>query len=215
MRTTLAALLVLVTAGTAAADAHNEVMVGSYTRALRASSANAVTENSLGGGVLGYARELDLGLMPKLQTWATAGFAWGEADGTMFSTLTTHLSTQTFSFGGRAQYNVFRHLAVGGRLDLGPSRAGLTLTEGPRTLHDSAWGVATTAAVTLDARMLAFPGFKLGLRAELGYTMASKVDLAPAEANDSSMIQLEMSQASLGHLDVSGKYFSVTMLSQF
>ena len=126
MRTTLAALLVLVTAGTAAADAHNEVMVGSYTRALRASSANAVTENSLGGGVLGYARELDLGLMPKLQTWATAGFAWGEADGTMFSTLTTHLATQTFSFGGRAQYNVFRYLAVGGRLDLGPSRAGLT-----------------------------------------------------------------------------------------
>jgi hypothetical protein len=215
MRTTLAALLVLATAGTAGADAHNEVMIGSYTRALRASSANAVTNDSLGGGVLGYAREIDLGLMPKLQTWATAGFAWGGADGTMFSTLTTELTTQTFSFGGRAQYNVFRHLAVGGRLDLGPSRAGLTLTEGARTLHDSAWGVATTAAATLDARLLAYPAFKLGLRAELGYTMASKLDLAPGEANDSSMIQLEMSQASLGHLDVSGKYFSVTVLSQF
>jgi hypothetical protein len=45
--------------------------------------------------------------------------------------------------------------------------------------------------------------------------MASKLDLAPGEANDSSMIQLEMSQASLGHLDVSGKYFSLTILSQF
>ncbi len=215
MRTTLAALLVLVTTGTAAADAHNEVMIGSYTRALRASSANAVTNNSLGGGVLGYAREIDLGLMPKLQTWATAGFAWGDADGTMFSTLTTQLTTQTFSFGGRAQYDVLQRLAVGGRLDLGPSRAGLTITEGARTLHDSAWGIATTGALTLDARAIAYPAFKLGFRAELGYTMTSKLDLAPSEANDSSMIQLATSQASLGHLDVSGKYFSVTILSQF
>ena len=215
MRTTLAALLVLATAGTAAADAHNEVVIGSFNRAMHASSANAVTENSLGGGVLGYAREIDLGLMPRLQTWATAGFAWGHADGTMFSTLTTELTTQTFSFGGRARYNLFRHLAVGGRLDLGPSRAGLTLTEGNRTLHDSGWGVATTAALAVDTLALAFPRFKLGFRAELGYTLTSKLDLAPSEANDSSMIQLEMSQASLGHLDVGGKFFSLTMLSQF
>jgi len=215
MRNTLAALFVLAASGPAFADVHNEVLIGSYTRAMRASSADAITNDALGGGVLGYAREIDLGIMPRLQTWATATFAWGQADGTMFSTLTTELTTQTFSFGGRAQYTLFRHLAVGGRLDLGPSRAGLTMKEGTRTLHDSAWGVATTAAASVDLRAFAFPAFKLGFRAELGYTMASKVDLAPAEANDSSMIQLDMSQASLGHLDVSGKYVSLTVMSQF
>lgn len=215
MRTTLVAVLVLATAGTAAADAHNEVMIGSFTRAMRASSANAVTESSLGGGVVGYAREVDLELMPKLQTWATASFAWGGADGRMFSTLTTELTTQTFAFGGRARYTLLRPIAVGARVDLGPSRAGLTITEGDRTLHDSSWGVAATTAVAVELLPFSFPAFKLGFRAELGYTLTSKLDLAPAEANDSSMIQLEMSQASLGHLDVGGKFFSLTVMSQF
>lgn len=210
-----ALLLVLAATGSAAADARNEVLLGSFNRALRTSSANAVTEDSLGGAVLGYARELDVLAIPRLHTWATAGASFGNVDGRMFSTLTTQLTTQTFSFGGRAEYDVLRFVTVGGRLDLGPSRAGLTLTEGTRTLHDSAWGVATTAAVSVDVRALSFPRFKLGFRAELGYTLASKVELAPAEANDASTIQLEMSQASLGHLDVSGRYFSAMIASQF
>ncbi len=215
MRGLLAAGLLFASTSAVLAEPRNEVMLGSFTRAMRASSADAVTESSLGGGVLGYAREIDLDLMPKLQTWATGNFAWGSADGTMFSTLTTELTTQTFSAGGRARYSVFRHLAVGGRLDLGPSRAGLTLREGARTLHDSAWGLATTAAVSVDVLGLAFPSFTFGLRVELGYTLTSKLDLAPSEANDSSMIQLEMSQASLGHLDVGGKFFSLNAVSQF
>lgn len=215
MRTHLAIALVLLASGTAGAETQNEVTMGSFTRALRTSSANAVTSDSLGGAVVGYARAVDLPLLPRLRTWATIGFAGGSVEGRMFSTLTTNLSTQTFFAGGRAQYDLLRFVAVGGRLDAGPSRAGLTLTEGSRTLHDSAWGVAATAAVSLELRALAFPRFKLGLRAELGYTLASKVELAPAEANDASTIQLEMSQASLGHLDVSGKFFSMMIASQF
>lgn len=215
MRLSLATLLVLAAAGPAAADAHNEVSIGSYTRALRTSSANAITNDSLAGGVFAYAREIDLRLVPGLETWATAAFAFGGVDGTMFSSLTTDLSTQQFSFGGRALYSVLRPVAVGARLDLGPSRAALALTEGSRRLSDSGWGVSTTAAVSVDVRALSFPRFKLGMRLELGYVLASKIELAPAEANDSSTIQLEMSQASLGHLDLSGRYFSATIASQF
>lgn len=215
MRPHLAIALVLLATGTAAADTQNEVTMGSYVRALHSSSANAVTSDSLSGGALGYARAVDLGLLPNLRTWATIGFAGGAVEGKMFSTLTTNLSSQMFFAGGRAQYDLLRFVAVGGRLDAGPSRAGLTLTEGSRTLHDSAWGVAATAAVSVDLRALAFSRFKLALRAELGYTLASKVELAPAEANDASTIQLEMSQASLGHLDVSGKFFSMMVASQF
>jgi len=215
MRAHLAVLLVLASAAPALADAHNEVSIGSYSRAMHASSANAVTSDSLGGGVLGYARELDLGLMPRLQTWATAGLAWGGADGTMFSTLTTELDTLSLTVGGRARYQVFRRLAAGARVDIGTARAALTLREGNRELSDHGWGGTTTAAASLDLLGFAGPDFKLGLRLELGYTMTSAIELAPAEANDASMIQLGMSQASLGHLDVGGKFFAFTMLSQF
>jgi len=211
-----ALLVLMLVASTAAAEPANEVWLGSYTRAMHASSANAVTKDSLGGGTLGYARSLDLvDLMPGLHTWATGGFAWGSADGTMFSTLTTELDTLAFTFGGRARYDVWRHLAVGGRIDLGMQRAALELTEGDRHLSDSGWGMTSTAAASLDLLLIASRSFKLGARFELGYTLTSAIALAPAEANDESTIMLSSSQASLGHLDLGGKFFSFTVMSQF
>ncbi len=213
MKTTL--LLLAALAGTAHADAKNEVSVGSFDRAMHASSANAITTDSLGGGVIGYARKLDLGLPPRLQTWATGGIGIGGAEGTMFSTLTTELDTLSFTAGGRARYTVWRNLRVGGRIDLGMARAALTMREGNRELYDKGWGLTATAAAAVDLLAVASVRFQLGLRLELGYTVTSAIELAPAEANDSSTIQLEMSQASLGHLDLGGKFFSLTVLSQF
>jgi hypothetical protein len=213
MKTTFLMLAALV--GTAHADAKNEVSVGSFDRAMHASSANAVTTDSLGGGVIGYARKLDLGLSSRLQTWATGGISIGGAEGTMFSTLTTELDTLSFTAGGRARYTVWRNLRVGGRVDLGMARAALTLREGDRELHDTGWGMTATAAAALDLLAVASSRFQFGVRLELGYTVTSAIELAPAEANDSSMIHLEMSQASLGHLDLGGKFFSLTLLSQF
>lgn len=210
-----ALLLLAAMAGSAAADAKNEVSIGSFDRAMHASSANAVTTDSLGGGVLGYARAIELGLSPKLQTWATGGFAWGGADGKMFSTLTTELDTLAFTAGGRARYAVLRHVQVGGRVDVGMARAGLTLREGNRELYDKGWGLTATGAAAVDLLAWSSPTFSFGFRLELGYTVTSAIELAPAEANDSSTIQLEMSQASLGHLDLGGKFFSLTLLSQF
>jgi hypothetical protein len=215
MKTALVMIAALAGASSAAADPKNEVSIGSFDRAMHASSANAVTTDSLGGGVLGYARALDVGLSPRLQTWATGGFAWGGADGTMFSTLTTELDTLAFTAGGRARYSVWKHLQVGGRIDIGTARAALTLREGNRELDDSGWGMTASAAAALDLLAWESPGFELGVRLELGYTVTSAVELAPAEANDSSTIQLEMSQASLGHLDLGGKFFALTVLSQF
>ena len=213
MKTAL--LLLAALAGAAHADAKNEVSFGSFDRALHASSANAVTKDSLGGGVLGYARSLELGLSPRLQTWATGGFAWGGANGTMFSTLTTELDTLSFTAGGRARYAVWNHLQVGGRVDVGTARAALTLREGNRELYDKGWGLTASAAASVDLLAWSTPGFQLGVRFELGYTITNAIELAPAEANDSSTIQLEMSQASLGHLDLGGTFFSLTVLSQF
>ena len=215
MRAHFALLLVLAAAAPALADGHNEVLIGSFDRAMHASSANAVTSESLGGMVLGYAHELDLGLLPKLQTWATAGFSWGGANGTMFSTLTTEIDALSFTLGGRARYEVFSHIAVGARLDLGTARAALTLREGDRQLSDSGWGGTTTAATSADLLAYAGPAFKLGFRFELGYTMTSAIPLAPSEAKDPSQNHLQMSQASLGHLDLGGRFVSFTAISQF
>jgi hypothetical protein len=216
MRASLATLFVLASAGPALADGHNEIQIGSFDRAMHASSANAVTADSLGGGVLGYARELPLELVPGLQTWATASFTWGSADGMMFSTLTTELDTLSLTFGGRALYPLWgTHVLAGARLDVGSARAALTMREGDRQLYDKGWGGTSTAALSVDLYAYAGPAFKLGMRAELGYTLTSAIELAPAEANDPNTIQLEMSQASLGHLDVGGKFFSFTVLSQF
>ncbi len=215
MRAPLALCLVIGSAAPALAEPHNEVSIGSYARALRSNSANAVTADGLFGGSVGYAREIKLEVMPRLETWATGNISWGSADGTMFSTLTTHVSTAAFTLGGGGRYFLLDHLAVGGRLDVGAARAALTLREGNRELNDSGWGGTTTAAASIDALAIAGDSFKLGLRFELGYTATSAIDLAPSEGNDSTTIQLEMSQASLGHLDMGGKFFSFTLMSQF
>ncbi len=215
MRAPLALLLVLVAAAPALADPHNELSLGSYARALHSSSANAVTADGLLGGSIGYARELALGLWPRLETWATGTLSWGAADGTMFSTLTTEVSTRSFTLGGGARYFLFDRLAVGGRLDIGTARTELTLQEGSRSLKDTGWGATSTAAVSVDMLAIAARSFKLGLRFELGYTLTSAVALAPAEGHDPSTIQLEMSQASLGHLDLGGTGFSFALMSQF
>lgn len=208
-------LIIGALAGAAHADARNEVSIGSFDRAMHASSANAVTKDSLGGGALGYARKLELGLVPGLQTWATGGFSWGSADGTMFSTLTTELDTLSFTAGGRARYALLSRVQVGGRVDLGMARAALTMREGTRELYDKGWGMTASGAASVDLLAWSSASFQLGVRVELGYTLTSAIELAPAEANDPSTIQLPMSQASLGHLDVGGKFFSFTVLSQF
>lgn len=215
MRALLALSVVLAAAAPALAEPRNEVTTGAYNRAMHASSANAVTSDSLGGGTFGYARRLDLGLMPRLQTWVTGNYTFGSAEGTMFSTLTTEIDTMTFTAGGRARYELLGHVVLGARVDLGMAYASLKLAEGSRELNDSGWGGTTTAATSVDLLVHTGEYWNLGVRFELGYTLTSAIELAPAEANDSSTIQLEMSQASLGHLDVGGKFFSFAVLSQF
>src|SRR5690606_34187492 len=68
------------TAATATAYAdNNELTIGGTARALRTTSANALTDDSLGGGTFAYARRLDLELLPGLELWPEATFAWGAA----------------------------------------------------------------------------------------------------------------------------------------
>ncbi len=212
-------ILTLLASSTAYAG-DNELSLGPSTRALRTDSANALTEGSLEGGLLGYERALDLPLVPGMSIWATGTFGWGGADGQMFQTLSTSIDTLAFTAGGRARYPLVRWLNATARVDLGMARAavGLSDTAG-HTAADSGWGAIAQGALGLEVVLLRSrtTRFTLGLRAELGYIAASPVSLTatPESGSDDDTLHLEMSAASLGSLNLSGKVFAVSITSQF
>ncbi len=212
----LIALALLTT--TAYAEGMNEISVGPETRALRTDSANALTENSLDGGNLGYARALDLPLVPGVALWATGTFGWGAADGTMFQTLTTQIDTLTFSVGGRARYPLARWLRATARIDLGTARAAVALRdEAGHTAADSGWGATAQGALGFEVLLMrARSRFNLGVRCELGYIAASPISLAATpESGSDGTLQLAMHAASLGSLNLSGPVFALAVSSQF
>jgi hypothetical protein len=209
------ALLVLLAATTAAsAGERNELTLGPGTRALRSNSANAVTSDSLITGALTYGRRLDLVDVPRLQTWVTGAFSWGAADGELFH-MVTEIDTVAFTAGARARYVLHRNLAVGARVDLGTARTALAVEAGYDHVTDAGWGATLGAAVGADLYAIAHPKFSLGFRFELGYVTMTAPALSPAKDTDDSMILLTGSQASIGHLDLGGRYYTVAMVAQF
>lgn len=208
----LAALALVVAPALAAAETNDEITMGSSIRALRSDSANAVTSDSLGGGQLGYARELPIFLAPGLHLWATAGLGWGNATGMLFGTMSTEIDTVALTAGGRAVYTLHPNLAVSGRLELGSARTELTVDD---TLSDAAWAGVASAALAVDLKLLARPRIGIGLRFELGYVTATAPALAPRGTRDEDTIVLPEMQSSFGSLDLGGRYLSFSLLTQF
>jgi hypothetical protein len=214
----LGLLLLAAAAVPARAGDGNELTIGSWNRALRSPSANAVTGDNLVGGALTYARDVRIRPVPGLAVWATGSFTWAGADGTMFKTLATDIDVLGLSAGGRARYRLHDRVALSARLDLGAARTSLRLEDAMgHTAADARWAAIATAAVGLDLLAIAGPRFSLGLRAELGYTAASAPALtaAPDRGGDDDVIRLPMVEASLGHLDLGGRFFGVSAISQF
>ena len=212
------AALVFVLAATAVAQAepHDELTFGSQARALRSASADALTDQGYFGGQLGFGRQLALPVLPNVEAWATAGFAWGGADGEMFGNLTTQISSVAFTVGGHARYAPYQHTAVTVGLDLGPQHAALTLTDqNARTASDGGWGLLAKASVALDLLAVDNPGFAFGLRAELGYVMTTGIALSPKSPHDDSALSLMTTSASIGHLDLGGPTFGISAITRF
>jgi hypothetical protein len=207
---TLALLLVCSTA-----YAGNELSIGSTNRALRSSSADAVTGDSYVGGQLAAAHDLHLGLRDVTLS-VTGALAWGGADGTLFD-MTSELGQSAYLIGVRARYAVLPHLAAGAAVQVGAAHTSLSLTDAmDRTVSDSGWGGLAEGALGLDLLALDGERFKLGLRVELGYVAAASVVLAGRSARpDDGTLRLPMTQASLGALDLSGPYAAVSVVSDF
>jgi hypothetical protein len=213
------ALLITLCLTTAAhAEVQHEAFVGSHIRALRTSSANALTEDSLVGPVFGYAYRLPLEVTPKLDLWGTGMFTIGFADGEMFQTLDTHTSSLQMSGGVRARYALWREVVfANARLDLGAQRIGVALEDADdHVARDSGWGATSTAALGLEVNPLALRSFSLGFRVELGYVATQAIGLtAKSNGAPEDTIELDRMAASLGHLDLGGRYFSFTVTSRF
>jgi len=75
------AILIVMLLATTASAGNDELTFGSNIRALRSSSADAVTGDSLVGAALGLGRALDLELPHLLTVWSDAGIAWSGAKG--------------------------------------------------------------------------------------------------------------------------------------
>jgi hypothetical protein len=209
----LVALLVLT--APAFADTH-EVSIGSTSRTLRTDSANALTGESLGGGALSYGHALGMELLPGLAVWAEGSFGWGSADGTMFQTLSTELDSLSFTVGARARYPLRNRIVANARVDLGLARAAVQLRDDTgHSASDHGWGAMSQVALGLDLFAIRRSELSLGIRLELGYVGATPVQLTTAPSDSDGTLQLEMTTASLGSLNLSGAVFEVSIVSDF
>ena len=214
--------LAITTAASTAALADpnaNELSIGGTARALRSSSANAVTGDNLAGLALGAARDLgilDGGGLPGLQLWAEAGLVATSADGTMFQSLSTSIGELGLTGGVAARYRLHRLIAASARLGFGAQRARLSIRDQAGTsASDHGWGAMAAAGAALDLVASARRQLGIGVRFELGYVAAQGIALTPHRDHAGDMIPLTMTELSIGHLDLSGPTLSVSVLGQF
>ena len=202
---------------TAAYAGNHELELGTEVRALRSPSANALTADSLGGGTLGYAHALAIDTIPDLGLWATATYGWASVTGTMFQKLSTELDTLSLTVGARGRYSLRRWAVAQAALDLGTARAAVAIRDdADHSASDHGWGGTVKVAAGLEIFAVATHRFSLGVRMDFGYVAASRIGLtATPDSRNDGTLQLEMSAASLGRLDLSGPTFAMSVLSQF
>ena len=208
--------LALLLLATPAAAAPYELSVGSSVRALP--GADPVTADSLAGGGVGLGRQIDIELPRHLELWAEASSLWSGASGAMFQTLTTHLFDVTLTAGAHLRYHAYRNVAVSGALALGYQHASLSIKDTmDHTASDTAWGPVARASLQVDVLAVDRPDFALGLRGELGYLAAAGIAMTPAEQRTDSAdtLHIPMQEASVGHLDLGGPFFTISLVSQF
>jgi hypothetical protein len=219
VRTTIAPIALLwltVSAAPAHAESNrHELWIGGSARALRSSSANALTDRNLGGASLGVARDLGISLVPGGGIWLEAGMTTGTADGTMFQTLLTELATLEFTGGLRARYPLHRLIIASARVDLGAQRVRLDVSGAGTTASDHSWGPIASAGAALDLFAKASAPFGFGLRLELGYVVAPGLSLTPHRELPDDMLTLPMTDFSLGKLDLGGPTFAASFVGQF
>jgi hypothetical protein len=172
----------------------------------------------MSGGHFAYMRRLDDPLdVDGLELWIGGGMHIGAASGTLFQTMSTELGATEILGMARARYPLIEHVTASARVGLGSARTSLELKDqAGHSLSDSAWGGLAEAALGLELTGLESHAASIGLRLELGYVRATAPALSPRpDTPDDGTLRLTMSQASIGHLDLSGPFVEMSLLSQF
>jgi hypothetical protein len=208
-------LFLLSAAATAHADGH-EMWIGESARALRTSSANALTDDGLFGGSAGYAYLIGRDIVPHLELWAHGAIGGGTATGEMFQTLDTEIHAFQMTVGGGVRYELHPRVAALARLDVGTLRAAVAIRDDAgHSACDHGWGAMTSAGVGLDLYAIRRPRFSLGLRFELSAVATSSIPLtATPDSADGDTLQLDMTAAPLGSLNLSGPSFAFSLVGQ-
>jgi hypothetical protein len=202
--------------GAAADTNRNELSFGGQARALRSSSANAVTGDNLAGVSIGAARDLGLAPLPRLSLWAEAGLTTGTADGTMFQTMATELRQLGLTGGLAARYQLHRLITASARVSLGAERARLHIAGGGAYAQTgAAWGAAASAGAALDLFAASRPPFGIGIRLELGYVAAQAIGLSMHRDGPGPGAPIALDDLMLGHLDLGGPSAALSLLGQF
>jgi len=201
-------------AASASPGRDDELSFGGGARALRSSSANALTDDNLGGVDFGYARELAV-LGPDLGVWVEAGTTIDAARGEMFQVMTARLGVVDLTAGLRVRYALHRRIAASARVSGGAQRTSVEISGNGARATDATWGAMVATTVAVDLLAVTAPRFGLGVRAELGYVRAQARSITLHDDTASTALQLPLMDAALGRLDLSGPTFGVSLISQF
>jgi hypothetical protein len=205
--------LVLAIAATAHAG-NDELSLGSGARALRSSSANALTDDNLAGAAFGYARDLGI-TAPGLALWVEAGVTIDGARGTMFQTVTTDIGVVGVTAGLRARGHLHRRIAASARLDVGGQRVDVALGDRGGEASDHGWGAMASAGAAIDLLAVAQRSFAFGVRLDVGYVAARAVSLTMQRDTPGETLELAMTELAFGSLDLGGPTFAASLIAQF
>lgn len=207
------AVLAIPASGRAERANNDELWLGAGARALATSSANAITDASLAGGSLGYARDLGLSRSGVVM-WAEGAALVGSATGSMFTSMSTRIDTAAFTGGLSARFAVRRWLVASVRAAVGVQRIELELDTGV-SYEDAAWGGIAALGGAVDLLPLTRRPFGFGFRAEASYVLARGVSLSPERPSPDEVMTLPSRDLGFGELDLSGPAFTISAIVQF
>src|SRR5439155_9753618 len=160
---------------------------------------------------------LSLDTLPGVGLSAEAAIDWGSATGRMFQVLSTELGSTGYTAGMRARYGLYSRLDASARVAIGTVRESLKIRDSAgESASDHGWSELVTGAIGLEVRAIESPRLSLGMRLELGYVAAAPVALvAHSDTSSPGTLMLQMQDAPLGRLNLSGPSLGFTVFSQF
>ncbi len=192
---------------------------GSHIRWLGDTSGAILTSDPLAGARVTIGRSLTQVTAPRrqLDIGLFARWMFGGATGTIFQDLSTNLTQHALTAGARIDAALVWRLRLVAQAEAGMARTALTVTEGAMMpVSDHAWGLYGAASLGTDLSLVSYRRFRLGLTADLGYTVASPVSLRALPGDrPSEDLSIPTTYASIGKLDTRGWTYSMALRGSF